>query len=681
MTLLPAEVPAIPEARAEIVAARLARKVAPLFGVPWPDSARDPSPLGPVTWVTDFTRVTLSEIARGAPLPTRAQSAELVDRVPDGHGWALVERVGVTARQASLPAEIANATLNRYGPDTKAAVVLVAVNRLLEPLRAALTAAIPFLVQDDGEQIPPGPRLAAWASVVVEVFRSQPALVAAGIRARAIQRPLVEAWDVPLGASAAGEPITRCEISGPRTEQLRPDRLELVDDTLADLLLLPAQDGPVVAARQHEVVVGQLLRRLLDVGTLRDASHLWISARGPGQLVMEALFTPASIADRFVDQALRSVLGDEEYQRHTALTATAGERLPALPTAAALTAAGLTVVQRRVTLLALYGAVRQVLQSRQAREHARASIRTWLERLGALVEEGLPGDDPVRAVLRCRVDFTVLDLVRHDESEDPTALVEELLRSSQHCVELFEAGRLDRGAAAEIVSAANRHLDAVRRAPGPAALDPARLDTLVRDRWRAWLRMVEADHEDLTDRRLPALLGHHLHNYASFLASHPDSEPDLAAALRLFDKVVIPARERFVQDTGIVDPLLLSLQMATAATTGLAALAVRAGDEQAARSWAALGHRWISRALAEGSTWAMVDDGTEDGCRFALRALPALLTAHELGATDAEGTRGLVDADRLLTGARRFADSVRSTYNRSQDLDAFAARLARLRTG
>src|SRR5436190_12668864 len=121
MPLLPAVVPDIPENRAEVAAARLARKVGPLFGVPWPDG-----PFGGRTWISDYARITLSEIARGAPLPTREQAARLTR--PDDGAWTMVDRIGVAGSHAVLPNEIANATLNRFGPDTRAAVVLTAVN-------------------------------------------------------------------------------------------------------------------------------------------------------------------------------------------------------------------------------------------------------------------------------------------------------------------------------------------------------------------------------------------------------------------------------------------------------------------------------------------------------------------------------------------------------------------------
>ncbi len=96
MPLLPAVVPEIPESRAEVAAARLARKIAPLFGVPWTDG-----PFGGRTWVCDYAKITLSEIARGAPLPTREQATH-IDRPVEG-AWTVVDRIGVTGSARRFP--------------------------------------------------------------------------------------------------------------------------------------------------------------------------------------------------------------------------------------------------------------------------------------------------------------------------------------------------------------------------------------------------------------------------------------------------------------------------------------------------------------------------------------------------------------------------------------------------
>ncbi|MGH3930999.1 MAG: hypothetical protein ACRDTF_13600, partial [Pseudonocardiaceae bacterium] len=96
MGLLPAEVPDIPEARSGIVPARLARKLAPLFGVPW-----ERGPFGSRTWVCDYNKITLSEIARGAPLPTRVQATRARTALSDE--WTIIDRIAVTGADGSLP--------------------------------------------------------------------------------------------------------------------------------------------------------------------------------------------------------------------------------------------------------------------------------------------------------------------------------------------------------------------------------------------------------------------------------------------------------------------------------------------------------------------------------------------------------------------------------------------------
>jgi hypothetical protein len=176
---LPAVVPEGEFPRSEVVAVRLARTIAPLFGVSWPAG-----PFGR-TWVCDYAALTLAELARGAPLPTKPERAPLTRTEPAGAGepatgWGWSGRAVWTAPGGTAPAVLANATVNRFGPNTKAAVVLTAANRLL----AEATAAIETVCGELNDS-PAGPqmRLAIWAGLVLEVFRGQPALVVASIQA------------------------------------------------------------------------------------------------------------------------------------------------------------------------------------------------------------------------------------------------------------------------------------------------------------------------------------------------------------------------------------------------------------------------------------------------------------------------------------------------------------------
>jgi hypothetical protein len=64
------------------------------------------------------------------------------------------EESNARSRLASLPNEIANATLNRFGPDTRAAVLLTAANRLLVPVTTAVEEALGLLGTADGGPLP-----------------------------------------------------------------------------------------------------------------------------------------------------------------------------------------------------------------------------------------------------------------------------------------------------------------------------------------------------------------------------------------------------------------------------------------------------------------------------------------------------------------------------------------------
>src|SRR3954453_2508965 len=190
---LPAVVPEGEFPRSEIVAVRLARKVAPLFGVRW-----EHNPFGR-TWVCDYAALTLAELARGAPMPgkpDRVPGSEQEPRVDENApettgGWGWSGRAVWTAPGASAPAVLASATLNRFGPNTKAAAVLTAANRLMQGATAAIGAVCRELNDSSaGPQL----RLAIWAGLVLEAFRGQPALVVAAIQARAVQRSLTARW-------------------------------------------------------------------------------------------------------------------------------------------------------------------------------------------------------------------------------------------------------------------------------------------------------------------------------------------------------------------------------------------------------------------------------------------------------------------------------------------------------
>jgi hypothetical protein len=691
--LLPAVVPEIPENRAEVAAARLARKIAPLFGVPWPDG-----PFGARTWVCDYAKITLSEIARGAPLPTRAEAARLGD-LREGD-WQLVDRIGVAGRRTPMPNEIANATLNRFGPDTRAAVVLTAVNRLLAPVCDALVCALSLLVDGSGARLPDRLRLAAWAGLVVEVFRSQPALLAAGIHARAIQAELVQSWQLPLAVGLDALPLTRCEVgptAPPASATARPCTLDVAEHTLAALQWDGAPPGEVRSGevRSGEVeddetpaelsgrlraaeTVDLLLRRLLAAGTSADASYLWLSEREAGQLAVEALLPPTDLVDRFVRQCTRSRVP-------TGPDPEPPEVLPAVPTAEQL--AALPVLARRALLIALVTVLRHIQNSPQGRERSRHNIVPVLAGIARLADEVLAPDDPVACLTACRVADMTVQTLRADLRNDLRGPVRDLLAGLDRCADLLRRGLLDRGAAAEVISSACVELNVLRRTnaqrPGAGLPTPDELDQRLRRSWRTYHEALEIPPFVAgSPARLPGLVGYHLQNFAAYLAGSAD-EAEVGEAVELFTTVVIPAREEFCTRSGHFPPLRHTLQVASRATTRLAEAARDRGDIAEATRWAGVGRGWVLRALADDDTRLLIstERPTESACRFALLAAPALVLAVELGAEGASRA-DVAQAAQLVELAQRWelhAVGGGAQHARHQEVVALVERVTALR--
>lgn len=652
MGLLPAAVPDVPEARSEIVPARLARKLAPLFGVPW-----EQGPFGRRTWVCDYNKITLSEIARGAPSPQRGRVAQARADVPSG--WEVLDRVAV-AGPGGLPNEIANATLNRFGPDTKAAVVLTGANRLLDPVADAVRVALRLLVAADGSPLPARLRLAAWASLLLEAFRSQPALVAAAIRARTIQRELLVEWHLPLASSIGSLPLTRCEVGSPQRHggsaaRSRPQDLELADSTI----------GWVTGFAPD--VVDRLLHQLMEIGVHQSSSHLWLSERGPGQLVVEALVSPTELVDRFCRQV--AAPGDDHV-----------DLLPRIPDPCEM--AGLPVIARRATILSLLTVLRQIQFDAEQRERTRVPIVPLLDALDALATAALGPDDPMSVLCRCRVADMTVHTLRHDMRHDLSAAVENLMVQVERCIALCADGTLDRGATAEAISSANVEINVVRRTNAQNSESklpaPGELDAWLRGTWTAFASVVEVDVSPPADPSMPdprLAVGHHLHNYAAYLATHPDDEADLTAAVELFENVVIPARGRYHRITHSFLPLRQSLQTASRATT---LLSRRTGDPEQARRWAAGGLAWIRHALDDHETTQLLVGATEPAAHFCLLAVPALLGAVETGVPGtgpAELDRAAALLDVAAAWARRVTAGEEANYSRHAELVDLRARL------
>ncbi|MDP9696187.1 UNVERIFIED_ORG: hypothetical protein J2X79_003766 [Arthrobacter globiformis] len=227
--------------RADITGIKLARHVAVLFGVDVPDN-----PTG-VVWVSDFSKVTVGDIGRGAPKSGKAK-ADDVGYLPL-KAWYLVGRslvagpVGKPQDTGTTSAvhvgevdEVPSATLNRFKPDTKAAALVAGAEQLFAGLEEVFRDTIRVLgTLDDGSRLDDRIRIGIWASLVAEVYRSQPALFTAAIQARLTQRAALSNWR-PVIAPRQSADSAGCEFGGKEGDDWEPAHLGILDGVMKDYI-------------------------------------------------------------------------------------------------------------------------------------------------------------------------------------------------------------------------------------------------------------------------------------------------------------------------------------------------------------------------------------------------------------------------------------------------------------
>ncbi|MGQ0776299.1 MAG: hypothetical protein ACT4NY_18045 [Pseudonocardiales bacterium] len=659
MPLLPAVVPDIPEDRSQVVKARLARKVAPLFGVPWPGAPFE------LTWVCDYTTLTLAEIARGSPLPERSRQSD-ARAVQSGPRRA-------DGKPEPLPNELANATLHRFGPDAKAAVLLTAANQLLAPLTEGIDAAVSVLHGAALGVLPVRLRLAAWAAMVLEAFRSQPALLVAAIQARQIQRAASTRWELPLPHRLRDQPLARCEVGAVRGARWQPGSatspvdLDVADRTIR-AIRLPADSPPDT----HMVLAEGWLRRLAAMGTPYGDGYLWLGERGPGHRVVEAFIPQTPTLDAYLGEVAPLLCPDDPTET----------MLPLIPDPAEV--AELSTPARRGLVLGLTTIIRQVRFDPQQRESTRDTVTGVLERLVRLTEHSLGADDPVTLVTRCQAADIRVQTLRHNLGHDLSGPMRDLLDALDWCKQAERDGTLDRGMLAALVYSGNVEINVVRRnnatLPDTGLPTPDELNAHLSRSWSAFLELVDIDPDSLAaeEPEVARQAGFPLSAYASYLAGQ-DGEADLRSAAHLFQHIVLPARQHRYERTRAFQPLRQSLQTASRATTELALRAEARGDLSEARQWAALGHSWITTAAAHDHTRRLLTTGGEAACHFALLAAPALLAAARVGVS-ASTSDDVAEVQRLLDVAREFAVQVTAgtehRYARQADIDRIDRMLA-----
>jgi hypothetical protein len=695
---LTASVPDVEVPRADVVAARLARKVGPLFGIAW-----EQSPFG-CTWVCDFGAITLAEIARGAPYPVREiQSALDEEASLRGRGaaggdsdvqadgpspWRPAGRAVWTPRREPAPASIAHATLNRYGPDTKAAVVLTGANRLLQDVTAAIAGTCRWLADTDASA---ETRLAVWAGLVLEAFRGQPALVAAAIQARAIQRALTTPWGQHLwlhGLTGSA----RCEF-GPMAgdgepekahNAQQPTRFDLVDATLPLLRLpIPISDGPLL--NQGEVlddIASRWCRRLLQVGH-PGRGITWVAEAAPGHRSVQSYVRVGSAIAPFVAEVLATL----------SIASDPGSRVRADEVAGLLADADLStlpVLARRACtisahILANYLRFHDGLL--RERPQIRAATRLLCDRAATAAAHWLGPDDPASLLLGGYAAYLhAWDLgwsATTDQTRRATA-AKDLARQLDRLTDAWRRQAADPGTVSYLLEIGVMALDRLS-APG--------LDADLPGLWRTAMRARDIDPDrDIDDPlALPAAHQYHLQNYAVFLAGQATSVVELRRALAA-QRACAQVRDQVTRgelaDYGAKFTSGRTSRQAAAAIAARLLLELHPAAEEAESEYRAVLAEGIdhARAAIGNPTTAAMLGVSADGqpraqtdpevVRLALAVLPVIVTALEHqrradGAAVGLDEALLAEADRLLLAASGIAVEPGLAIQQA-DLDALA---------
>ncbi|WP_432246230.1 hypothetical protein ACRB8A_20160 (plasmid) [Arthrobacter sp. G.S.26] len=226
--------------RNDITGIKLARHVAVLFGVDVPENPTE------TVWVSDFNKVSVGDIGRGAP-KLSVKKNQKVGPLPL-KGWYLVNRALVAGPStdtgiigAAPPVrvegvdEVPSATLNRFKPDTKAAALLAGADRLFAGLEETFKDTLRVLgTLEDGTLLADNVRIGIWASLLAEVYRSQPALFTAAVQARLTQRAALSQWQPRVSLTLSTESAT-CEFGAEGNDDYwEPTTLGILDGVIRD---------------------------------------------------------------------------------------------------------------------------------------------------------------------------------------------------------------------------------------------------------------------------------------------------------------------------------------------------------------------------------------------------------------------------------------------------------------
>lgn len=633
---LAADMPAARIAARGLMDLRIARKVACLSGIAGPPESSDDAGRGHA-WFSDYQALTLTELTVGGPMLTEPPPSGFEDA-------GMFRRAGRKVVVDGVPdadvAPIPNVTLNQYGPDTKAAVVLTGVNRVLAPVSEALLAAM----HDIRRQIDsPHLLVAVGQCLLQEAFAAQPILILNGIQASRIQRAHTTVSNM-VSRPAPGR-VARVEYGWPAPPNRHsPLEVGLIYD-LWNAMVAPrgaAQDGtqeiydrqgrlradpdaepylratPPHGFEQNDPLAAdgrEVLRdRLVSILRQTSESAFIGGTRGAPRCSVMLVDRPdrATIAEVVVprQQQVETLLARVDHH----LSPLRPARPPApgsaltLPTLEVEHWAGADLLHRRAIVLAHYYTLRAAGwiagMTRLDRRRSRDDTADRCVALADATKTLLPEDDPLHDQI---VAFT-LGYTQHYESS--------LGRGAPHYSELLDAlgrmrervDRIGRGRAElwETLQLALPELNTVRRAAS-YGLHHAPSARMVTDDLTTWWDVARDLREKvIVDAGARRYLDH---EYATFLIGAGSDADAVVAGLKILSEV-IELREQGAQLSG------RSLHVQRSYAGYLGGLS-RALEEKVDPARAA---EWAQEAVA---TAEQLEDNADGGAYLAQRTLGA----------------------------------------------------------
>jgi hypothetical protein len=521
---------------------RLARNLAVLMGIDFPDN-----PVGR-TWVTSYGGLSVTDLGRGSlePHPKADQ--------------------------------IAVATLHKFGPETKAALVLAGADRLFKSIEPTMREVLAVLgTSDDGRPAAESMRVSAWASLVADAYRAQPALFVAAAQARAVQRaaseglaPLVATEQTSSRAEFSDAPAQADPATAPATLGILDDLMHKVvaPGSPAAAETMDTEGGGPSAAYLTDSLIARWIRHLVhsaDHGITRidgdDRGH-YIDAYLPHRAVLSSFAVDVQgqypMVEPFGTGDTKELRLEAFDQTNTAHCLRLAPRVPSLAEYTKLPQKSQEALARTAILLMRALRDSNVFSSSAIQDETLQRLATW----AGLTTRVLGRNNATSQFARVTHARITVNHLRDNGGEELEAARQILIDAARWARNAAESRALSMGEWVEFVTDNSGMLVATwqdwTRAGRTEQADKLRAE-LTHD-WHSALRLVGIDPTSIDIQNQPESLVGLIDGFVGFQVTSPDIE-DRLAALRLGRQVLLPIRRRIAEQRGTDTALRASLQM------------------------------------------------------------------------------------------------------------------------